>query len=417
MRQVLHGCAILVVAGCGGGESSGAPEAQVTDSAGVTIVTSPPGDAVHAALAHEPTLTIGVLEGAEELLFDGIVSVVRDGDGNFIVADNGAGEIRVFDAEGRHLRSFGGRGEGPGEFQMLVGAWLLPDGSVVAADGRLQRISRFDAQGTLLGAGTLTGVESMDIVTPVGLAGSGTFLSRVRSLTAPSISSLEDAVGGVEEAFGGDEAPPEYFVRYRLDGTLVDTVARRPGRMMSVSTSGSGANVSLNLLRVPFSPEPAASSSNRGVVITGGARYEVGVYDDSGALGRIVRLAEAPTARADEHLEAYVRGSGNPFAQDEASIRAMIAGYQDMPLPETLPAYTDLRTADTGELLARRYSQRGASHGRWDVFGADGRFMGRVEVPSSFSIEEVGRGQVIGVSTDEFGVERVEVRELTLRGR
>ena len=417
MRKVLCGCAILVVGGCGGEDSSGVPEVQVTDSAGVTIVTSPPGDAVHAALALEPSLTIGVLEGPEELLFDGIVSIVRDGDGNFIVADNGTGEIRVFDTEGRHLRTFGGRGEGPGEFQLLVGAWLLPDGSVVAADRRLQRITRFDAQGTLLGAGTLTGVESMDILTPVGLAGSETFLSRLRPLTVPSISSLEDAVGGVEEAFGGDEAPPEYFVRYRLDGTLVDTLAGHPGRMMSVSTSGSGTNVSLNLLRVPFSAEPAASGSNRGVVITGGTRYEVGVYDDSGALSRIVRLAEVPTPRADEHLEAYVRGSGNPFAQDEASIRAMIAGYQDMPLPETLPAYTDLRTADTGELWARRYSQRGASHSRWDVFGPDGRFLGRVDVPSSFSIEEVGRGEVVGVSTDDLGVERVEVRELTLSGR
>ena len=378
-------------------------------------MTSLPTDAVYAELAAEPSLSIGALEGPEEILFDGVVSVVRDSGGNLIVADNGAGEIRVFDAGGRHLRSFGSRGDGPGEFQALVGAWLLADRSIVAADRRQQRISRFDPGGTLLGTGTLAGVEGMDMVTPVGPAGPATFLSRVRSLTMPGIS--ESPLESLEEAFGGDEAPPEYFVRYSLDGAPIDTVARHPGVNMSVSASGSGNTMSLDLLRVPFSPEPSARGSDRGVVVTAGTRYEVGVFDDTGALIRIVRLAEPPTPRTDEHLEAYVRNSGNPFAQDEASIRTMVANYQEMPLPETLPAYTDLRTADSGELWARRYHLRGAPAFRWDIFGADGRYLGRVAVPSSFAVEEVGRGQVVGVSRDDLGVERVEVRELILSGR
>jgi len=415
MRRIIHGIAALALVGCGGDRPSAAPVAEVVDSAGVTIVTSLPTSAAYAELGAEPSLSLGALEGPEEILFDGIVSVVRDGDDNLFVADNGAGEIRVFDAEGRHLRSFGSRGDGPGEFQALVGAWLLADGSIVAADRRLQRISRFDPRGTLLGTGTLAGVEGMDMVTPVGPAGPASFLSRIRSLTMPAVS--ESPLESLEEAFGGDEAPPEYFVRYRLDGAPIDTVAHHPGVSMSVSASGSGASMSLNLLRVPFSPEPSAHGSDRGVVVTGGTRYEVSVFDDTGALIRIVRLAEPPTPRTDEHLESYVRNSGNPFAQDEASIRTMVANYREMPLPETLPAYTDLRNGDTGELWARRYSLRGAPAFRWDVFGTDGRYLGRVEVPSSFAVEEVGRGQVVGVSRDEFGVERVEVRELILSGR
>ena len=166
-----------------------------------------------------------------------------------------------------------------------------------------------------------------------------------------------------------------------------------------------------------LAPEPSAHGSEHGVVVTGGTGYEVSVFDDTGALSRIVRLNEAPTVRTDEHLETHVRGSGNPVAEDEASIRAWIASYREMPMPETLPAYTDLRLTDSGELWARRYRQRGAPVLRWDVFHADGHYLGRVEVPASFSIEQIGRGEVVGVSTDEFGVERVEVRELTLSGR
>ncbi|MDE2751704.1 MAG: 6-bladed beta-propeller [Gemmatimonadota bacterium] len=416
MRRIAQGFVALTFFGCGGDTSPASPAAEVVDSAGVTIVTSQPGAAAYAELALEPSLSIGVLEGPEELLFDGIATVVRDGEGNFVVADNGAGEIRIFDAEGNHLRSFGGRGEGPGEFQALVGAWPLADGSIVAADRRLQRITRFDAEGSLLGTGALLGVDAMAMLTPVGISGSETFLSRIRPFTMPSMDP-ESTMRSLEEAFEGDAAPPEYFLRYRLDGTPVDTLAQHPGLMMSVSASGSGAEMSLNLLRVPFSPDPSASGSIRGVAITGGRSYEVSVFDETGALNRIVRLAEAPTPRTDEHLEAHVRNSGNPFAQDEASIRQMIANYEELPLPESLPAYTDLRIADNGELWARRHSLRGASTVHWDVFGADGVYLGRVEVPSSFLIEEVSRGQVIGVSRDEFGVERVEVRELTLSGR
>lgn len=414
MRRIAHGLAMLVLVACTDERPSATPVAEVVDSAGVAIVTSPPGDAVYGELASEPTLSIGTLEGPEELMFDGIVTVVRGDEGNFIVADNGAGEVRVFDPGGRHLRSFGSRGDGPGEYQALIGAWPLADGSIVTADRRLQRVSRFDARGTLLGTGTLSGVEGMDMVTPVGPGGAETFLSRIRPLPVPSMS--ESPLESLEDAFGGDEAPPEYYLRYRLDGTLVDTLASHPGVMMSVSASGSGNSMALNLMRVPFSPQPSANGSVHGVVLTGGTAYEVSVFDGTGALTRIVRLDEAPASRTDEHLEAYVRNSDNPFAEDEASIRAMIANYQEMPLPETLPAYTDLRTSGTGELWARRYSQRGASHLRWDVFGTGGDYLGRVEVPSSFAIEEVGRSEVVGVSRDEFGVERVEVRELTLIG-
>ncbi len=51
---------------------------------------------------------------------------------------------------------------------------------------------------------------------------------------------------------------------------------------------------------------------------------------------------------------------------------------------------------------------------RWDVFANDGAYLGRVDVPASFRIEEVGRGQALGVATDDLGFERVQLRDLTL---
>ena len=415
MRCRAYWFAMLACAACSDGGEAPAASGEVIDSAGVTIVTSAPGDVVYAQVAEEPTLSLGALDGPEEFLFGRIASVARDDEGNLVVADNGAGEIRVFGTGGGHLRSFGGRGEGPGEFQTLVGAWPSTGGGIVAADRQLQRITQFDPMGALTGTATLSGVGEMSIFTPIGLAGSGAFLSRFTPFTMPTMG--ESSENSLEEALGGELGPPEYVVRHRFDGTLVDTVTQRQSVWMSASTSGSGSGMRIDLLRIPFSPEPSATGSVHGVAVTGGGEYEVSFFDQAGALNRIARLAEAPTIRTEEHLEAYVRGSGNPFAQDEASIRGMIAMYEDLPMPESLPAYTDLRFADTGELWARRYSQRGAIMLRWDVFGADGSYLGRVEIPASFQLEEVSRGQLVGVSRDELDVQRVEIRDLSFGGR
>ena len=404
---------LVAVVGCGGPDAGPDAGSHITDSAGISIVTSPPVDGLYARLADEPTLLVGELDGPEDYLFGRIASVARDGAGNLVVADSRAGEIRVFDARGRHLRTFGGMGEGPGEFQMLSGAWPVPNG-IVAVDRQQQRITRFGADGSLIATSRFTGIGEMGAFASMGMAGSAMALNQVREMGMSSLeeSSLEDAAEALE-----DEGASVLFLRHGLDGELVDTLARRLGEKMLLRTSGSGDMMSVDLLRVPFSRRPTAAGSARGAAVTGGGEYEVALYGAAGEPSRIARLDEAPPLLTDEHLEAYVRGSGNPFLQDEASVRAMVEMYQGMPLPDRLPGYTNLFFADTGELWARRYILPDGETARWDIFGADGLHLGRVEVDTSFQIQEVSRGQVVGIATDELGVERVEVLDLVLAGR
>ena len=408
------GCiALAAFVGCNEPDAPAGTGTQLTDSAGIGIVTSPTVDAVYARLAEQPALAVGELDGPEEYLFGHIASVARDGAGNLVVADSRAGEIRVFDAQGRHLRTFGGMGEGPGEFQFLSGAWPVPNG-IVAVDREQQRITRFGSEGSLIATARFTAIGEMAAFTTMGMAGSGMVLNQVRDMGMSSLeeSALEDAAEALE-----DDGASVLFLRHRLDGELVDTLARRPGEKMLMKTSGSGDMMSVDLLRVPFSRSPTAVGSPRGVAVTGGGAYEVALFGAAGELSRIARLDEAPPLRTVEHIEAHVRGSGNPFLQDDASIRAMVEMYQDMPLPDRLPGYTELLFADTGELWARRYIPAGGETAHWDVFGADGHHLGRVEVSTSFQIEEVSRGQVVGIASDDLGVQRVEVRDLSFSGR
>ena len=62
-------------------------------------------------------ITIGVADGEYHEMFGQITDLALTGDGTVLVLDFGSSEVRAFDYGGALLASFGGRGEGPGEFR------------------------------------------------------------------------------------------------------------------------------------------------------------------------------------------------------------------------------------------------------------------------------------------------------------
>jgi hypothetical protein len=73
------------------------------------------------------------------ILPDQILHVQRDAAGRLITIDRTATRIVVFDAGGRLLASEGGRGEGPGEFNVIRRAFVGPGDSIHAIDRALRR--------------------------------------------------------------------------------------------------------------------------------------------------------------------------------------------------------------------------------------------------------------------------------------
>ena len=88
-------------------------------------------------------LRLGRIDGDGPHVFGNQLSLEATADGTLFVADRQHSEIRVFDLQGRHLRTIGRSGSGPGEFRDLLGIAFDPVGRLWAADFANRRYSIF----------------------------------------------------------------------------------------------------------------------------------------------------------------------------------------------------------------------------------------------------------------------------------
>lgn len=100
------------------------------------------------AAADTPRLAFGVLEGNPELMFEKVVDVLRLEGGEIAVSDAQAARISIFTADGEPVRSWGGRGDGPGEFRSLSRLYHASGDSLLALDAQGGRASLFHRAGT-----------------------------------------------------------------------------------------------------------------------------------------------------------------------------------------------------------------------------------------------------------------------------
>ena len=86
----------------------------------------------------------------EEEIFSEISSFTVDDEGNIYLLDRKENKILVFDKKGKYLRSFGKKGQGPGEISGPVGIRLTPARELLVEDSLNQRFAFFSLDGKFL---------------------------------------------------------------------------------------------------------------------------------------------------------------------------------------------------------------------------------------------------------------------------
>ena len=134
----------LATAACSGDAAPDAYAGAQVDTLpdGVVHVRNPPIDAdASPRWRIEPEVVIGAADGEGPEVFGQIRGVAPLPDGRIAVLDAQAQEVRIFAADGAHDRTFGGQGQGPGEFAGANGMVLGHDGVLRVHDPRNSRLS------------------------------------------------------------------------------------------------------------------------------------------------------------------------------------------------------------------------------------------------------------------------------------
>ena len=129
---------------------------------GATVFPPIPPKANTWAAGGLPALLPGQLDGPSGMRFDP--------EGNLVIAESRNNRIQRFDREGRHLETWGEAGSGPGQLDMPYGIHVANDGSVYVADWGNDRVQKFATDGELLAifGASATGVGSL--TRPSGVA-------------------------------------------------------------------------------------------------------------------------------------------------------------------------------------------------------------------------------------------------------
>ena len=97
------------------------------------------------------------------------VDVAVDSQGRIMVLDAGANKVRVFDARGEQVLSFGGSGKGAEGFDRPRGLAVDDYGNIYVADTGNLKIKKFDPQGKLLGSVGSEGLGPGQFIKPSGI--------------------------------------------------------------------------------------------------------------------------------------------------------------------------------------------------------------------------------------------------------
>ena len=396
------GCAALlpVLAACGGGGGAGASGVVVTDSAGVRIVQSDrPAwkDGGEWTVEDAPSLDIGVLDGEAAYQLDGVRSVARLSDGRILVGSSGSSDLRLFGPNGRHLASTGREGGGPGEFRGLQWAGVGAGDTLLAWDAREKRLSVFSPEGALVRT-----------VQPQGPRGQFPLVAGV--LADGSIVATDGiSADGFKMGEYRESVP---YHRFATDGRALGELGRFAGMEAFVM------RMDRVILQdhVLFGRDGGVQPAGRELLVTDSDRYEVRFLGLDRTLRRIVRRPHEPVRVKPSDVEAYFAardGEAVEAGAAQTSVRRMRERQREvLPRRETFPAYGDARTDADGNLWVEQYPRPREVQPRWDVFDREGRWLAAVATPAGLKVHLVGPDWILGVATDEAGVEHVRLHLL-----
>lgn len=417
IRRTAILCSSLILAGCTEHPARESEDSRwqgsISREQGVTRVVNRSGSLWGDAPALREELSIGVAEGAEPYLFGDVADLWATDDRLYVV-DSQVPAVRVYDLDGRHLFDIGSEGEGPGEFREPTSIVVTGAGQVVVAEAG-PRVHRFDPEGAHL--------ESWDTGGAWHVFTDGLLLGNDGSLFKVAVDrrSIESAGGRLPR------------LGWRQIGTGTAPIFPPPVTTPDECLRYDGATGEQEWCGLPWAKRTLATFTPAGEWVVGrNHAYRFEVRRPDGDRLRVER-SWSPVQVSEPEREYH-----------RARIRALLGSrnsrwsWQGGDVSDRKPPFDRIVADRSGRLWLRRegesvqrrhdctkefenpraartYSSCWVAPFSWDVFAADGRFLGEVEEPAGvrFTVSPFARDDRLAVALQgRDGVVRVKLYRL-----
>ena len=351
---------------------------------GTEQVSRAPGESIEQWTIVED-LRIGAIEGSEAETFSQIRGILVDRQGQILVLDFVAQEIRVFSPEGAHMATLGRKGSGPGEFRQANGMAWATDGNLYVNDPRNGRVMVLS-----------TGGQEITTYRRFVSSWGYTWEGGVDSLGRLYDYAIERTVR-FDRSPGVKVEPQWVLVRYDPATQGVDTISFPQGEVTYLRTSRGAVSV-------PFAPGNlyAFEPSIGHIWFAHTATYRITEATLDGDTVRVFErdvdpepLTAADRESAMESLARIMEGRGH-------------VDFNPSMLPSHKPVLRHFFRATNGQLWVRLESRdTSVSH---DVFNSEGVWIAQARVPSSYRPYPrpvVTDRYFYAVTTDSLGVSYV----------
>ncbi len=266
-----------------------------------------------------------------------------DQNGNIYFEESSDASIHVFNSEGKHIRTIGRRGQGPGEFEQPSDFSILPDGGFVALDLRSYRTSFFDPNGKYIKSHRWDRFRT------------GLFLCT----DSFYISTLSFEAGSRKEVKAVSHSGEELFSFF----TFKDPEQKIHNNIKST---------------ILFSPQSVIACDRNNLLLyhSNGEKYEIDVYDMKGRQIRKInkpydRTAISKKFRQDYKKNSWKRGDGargkitfnspktaKTIDEKAQALMNSINSMKGIPMADYFPAVYKMYVGDNGYLWVETYDYK-----------------------------------------------------------
>ena len=354
-----------------------------------------PRDLRRWTLSDAPVLTIGT-DGDTNTEFLRIAAVTRMPSGEIVVGNGGTAELRVFSPTGWFLRSLSRRGQGPGELTNFSG--------IIRAHDTLF-VTEFAPGATQLHIFTLgEGFRTRSPLRP-GNAPKGAMpiarLSGGEFLVSTGQVKVVNPVAGLVTR----DTMPLGVLRGGATGE-VRWIGDFPNNSWLGYASPSLPS-GMGFTRFTLGPSLVTGASADRIWIGDAGTGDITIYD---ADGKAVAHAQLPVRLRAFSTAALERAK--QAALTSASTPDLTARYENLydrsRRPRTAPLFTRFITGIEGQMAVELFEEEGPAVRRpMVILDRDGRAVAGLTIPANVVVHEVGSDYVLGVQTNDDGVERI----------